>query len=883
VENVKVHEMANTTDTPAMKVAMAKVEERAASKGGYMSLSKALQLVKAGATASDLVSSPLPVRRPAKDTSENDRCHDMFANVMEIPLLFKGTYCTELTWKVQGRPSEETIRQMFVGKRCFTPVEGIQRDPLDPHFKQGGGKENICTVVHATRLMKQNGDAYMRIAQGDEEHYTPAEMQQAREWCAEARNFVVTNGPMISCFQRLVHAVSTTTKPLGRLYIEPETVEAVCAMLPWKATNVREMQGRMPGEFEWLVLNLNSSSGFPWDKPKKEVLKEAYEATAQLINAVRDGTVQQLLAKHPQWLLVKLMNKLDRYDARDILKAPEKGVIRQYFVYPFHWVMLFSAVNQNVSQAMVGFWEDPASFSAHGFAWQEGGPQRIIDWIRASVAKGPGIYGIAYSDDQLWVVVTKDGKVYILAPDINRMDLNLVNLVGRLYYEYGSRVLQGKVDKTWDAILRLQCKMAFTCPVILEYGMVMQTENFLHSGVPGTPEFDQVASAAAFHTMKKVVGQPENLADAKQRLQTGFGVWMQKYGLTVKPYELHLATAELADPTTEEFITPWSFLGKHLMFEPRVAGWLPRSDPVRCIASILAPKSTQFGNAGIRAQMQRVRQIVAAGGFSIPQVWRSMQSWYQTCRVSLKLTPADPFEPADQELIEPAVDLELAVSLQGPEFPSFIECCNLYMPPHRRVDLRTMVPTIAGVAREQKGVISAATLVSSLFDESTLFETTGKWADSSEAPASVSGDAGASNIAPLPTTSAERMGRARPKTAEEQKAADEARRIRFLNRMERIRSGAWNVLKGKPGTAKKGRALLGEKGRAFVAAFVDEQADNVDEELAPVPPMEAYVGVEEELASFNDEAMADDYYADLEYEAEQTAGRRRKALTSAFE
>lgn len=871
--------MAKQYESPAMKVAMERVEEKKAAKAGHMSLATALRMVASGASASDLVSSPVPVKKPAKPSDEKPSDHDKFAGVMEIPMLYKGAYWTEFTWSVQGRPSEETVRQMFVGKRCFKPVEGIQRDPLDPHYKSGGGKENLCSVVHTTRMIKQNGDAYMRLAQCDEEHYTPAEVQEAREWCKEARNFVVTNGPLISCFQRLMYAVSSVPKPLGRLYIEPETVAAVKAMLPWKKSHVREMAGKMPGEFEWLVLNLNSSSGFPWDKPKKEVLKAAYEATADLINAIRDGSVQKLLEGHPQWLLVKLMNKLDRYDARELKAAPEKGVVRQYFVYPFHWVILFSAVNQNISQAMVGFWEDPKSFSAHGFAWQEGGPQRIVDWVRASVAKGPGLYGIAYSDDQLWIVVNEDGTVGILCPDINRMDMNLISLVGRLYFEYGMAILEGKVDKTWEAVLKLMCKMAFDCPVILEYAMVMQTTNFLHSGVPGTAEFDQVASAAAFHYMQKQVGKPANMEDAKKRIEAGFGMWMQKFGLTVKPYEFYSAKDLLVDPT-DTYVTPWTFLGKHLMFDVKAGGWLPRSDPVRCIASILAPKSRQEGNSGIRAQMQRVRQIVAAGGFAIPQVYRAMFSWYTTCRVSLKLTPADPFEPADQELIDPTLDLESAISLSGPEFPTYLECCNLYLPVAKRLDLRTIVPTIGGVDRKTSGVVTAAALVSSLFDELGEFGATGKWADSSEAPRAVGGDAGAVNIASLPATSPQMMGRARPKTAEEQKEYDDARRARFLDRMERLGRNVRGVVKGGPIGAKKGRALLGEKGRRFVDLFVGEHLNAADEEQAPTVEPELYVGVAEELDQYDDEALTEAYYADLAYEAEAMADRRRRELSS---
>lgn len=263
----------------------------------------------------------------------------------------------------------------------------------------------------------------------------------------------------------------------------------------------------------------------------------------------------------------------------------------------------------------------------------------------------------------------------------------------------------------------------------------------------------------------------------------------------------------------------------------------------------------------------------------IPQVYKACRSWYDTCRVSLGLTPADPFEPSDSDIVErSALDLDIAIELKGNDFPSYLEICNLYLPAGRKLDLRTMVPTIAGVTGTATGVISAKAMVSNLFDDS-IFQDTGKWADSREAPTVVRGDAGADNVANLKTTSASMMGRARPKTAEEQKAADEERRARFEIRMSALGRGVRDVALGKPGKSAKGRQLIGEKGRRFVEQMVEAHMAAVDEPVYEFQPTkEQYEQVEEELAGYDDQAMAEEYYADIAYNAERMAHGRRKAM-----
>lgn len=862
--------------TNTIKRAEEKESDRRGANPANVSFLEALKSARDGKTVALVPVVPEGSAAAAKRAAKK-KVSDL-TELVPLPAVLKGRYWSDFNTFIGGRPKEQTVRDLVREFGInFVPVEGIPRDPMDPHYKPGGGKENLCTVVHTTKVVSQAPDCFCVVVQGNTETDSTEEINWVRRVGSQAVHQCVTNGPMIDCIRRWVSAAGPTKVP-GKYFMDPQTIDAVCEMLPWSEVKVRDMVGRMP-DFEWLTLNLKSSAGFPWDQPKNnpKVMLDAYQTACSILNGIRDGSISKLLTEHPQWLLVKLMNKLDRYDMRELLEKKETGVIRQYFVYGYHWVLLFSALTQNVAQAMKGFWEDPRSFSAHGFSWQDGGPQRIVDWIRWAAKQPPGLYGIAYSDDQLWVCVCKDGRVYILTLDIKRMDLSLVAMVGRLYVEYAKRVLGKKIDKTWEGALTLQGKLAFSCPVIVEHGLVFESKNHLHSGVPGTPEFDQVASAAGFKLMKDVIGAPADLKELKERLVNGLDVWKKRVGFTVKPYEIYEANGILLgtdrDPR-QDYRTEWTFLGKHLYYSDEVKGWLPCSDPLRGLGAIIAPKSRQEGHAGMRAQLQRVRQIVAAGMFCWKIVYRGVNNWYQAMR-KLGIKPADPFEPEDINLIDPAVDLELALAFADDEFPTWFEMANLYLPERSKVDTRLAEPAVA-VGSEKK-VVSAANLVASLFAEED--EAPENWADAlPEAPRAVAGDKGATNIANLPTTSLEMTGRARPKTPEEKKAYEAKRRERLEAKLAALNQAARGVYKGGDVSHSKGRLRLGEKSVRLAQAFAENAESAEDEGLTMEDSAAAlkryYEDLEAELAGYEDEAQEEEYYSELIHET----GIHAKAL-----
>jgi len=265
--------------------------------------------------------------------------------------------------------------------------------------------------------------------------------------------------------------------------------------------------------------------------------------------------------------------------------------------------------------------------------------------------------------------------------------------------------------------------------------------------------------------------------------------------------------------------------------------------------------------------MQRVRQIMAAGMFAWPIIYRGAGNWYNAMR-KIGVKPADPFEPEDQNLIDPAVDLELAMKFTDDEYSSWVEMANLYLPESKKIDNRTAVPTLSG-NRAEAGVTTASQLVSSLFagDDELAPE---NWADAAQdPPRAVSGDAGATNVASLPTTSLARTGRARPKTAQEQADYDRQRRVRIEEKLASLARGARGAYQGNPGSHKN-RVLLGEKAVALAKAFAEdaEQAEDVgqSQEDSAAASKRYYQDLEAELAGYGDEEQEEAFYESLAYE-----------------
>lgn len=825
----------------------APAEAREQSGGTTITMADLLEHVEKGGTLDTLIPSSLSQEQVAKKLKgrklkgKPEEYEDLLKKRPPLPPNMKERNAFEPVFK------ERELKSLLEGSPNWTPLPSIQRDKRDPHFAPEGGLANFASLRLNQTTYGKAVDVAMRLIQLPFDKFTASEIKEAWSWVESAWDYQVTDGPVNGLYRR-IHDSTIKAKPKPPNAVDGKVMrEAIEEFLPFDPVRCYDMRGLSLKECsKHVILNVNSGSGYPWCKPKRDVIKEAYEEACQLLNAIAEGTVAKYAVENPELVLVQLKNKLDLYEWRDTKKS-----IRQYFVFPFHWTYLFSAVMQNASKGFVGFWENPRSMNAHGFSWGTGGGDRLYKWVLWAKTQPPGIYAIAYSDDQLWVIVCGDKSVYVITPDYKRMDMNLPGWIGRLAHDHLVKHLADKLDKTWKAILTENCRMAFDTVVIVGYSLVYRASNFLKSGVTGTAEFDQYASAAAFGLIRDVVQAPANRADAETKLGQALERVRKAIGLSVKP-----ETMTLWEFKEDQEHYPWPFLGKTLY---RFHGhYVPGSSPVRAVASMTSPKKKLPGKALIAAQLTRVRDIVASGGFVHRPIYEAARNWYETM-YKLDNRPKDPLEVETEDInsFRKPIQLDKLWEQVGDRFPEFEDILNFYL------------PTGAQVAHTATGVTSAelsaqrdhVSLESALKD---MYSEGGSWADEQPGFTDRSGqDKGDISIPKAGAIPTEEQGRVRPLPADVK--AKYNQRLKELYREKLAYAGVLKGFSGIP-TGPKRRRGRSSKFEQVVETFIrgfDRDADDVTEETLP----EATIEIPEEVWEDFDEGD----YADLDEEMDRRA------------
>jgi len=614
-------------------------------------------------------------------------------------------------------PRESELRGLFEGVRNMVFVATCARDVLDPrHKQQTKGAQykpdlvtNLLTQVSFTKAF----DVLTRVMMLPWTEFSAQEVAESWRWVQASLAYHVQSGPLLGLYKRLI--LNAGAQKVAHVDWNAYK-ERILRLLPFDASRAQSLAGLSLKDVK-VELNLRSGSGYPFQQPKAEVVKQSYELACLVLRAIHEGKLQDLMRERPELFLVQLKNKLDLYEY-----AGTKDSVRPYFVFPYHLVWLFAAVWQNVSRCMVGFSDDVRTFNMHGFRWQRGGAQRLYDWI-LSVSDEDGLHCKAYSDDNLWVWVVRgpDGRrsVYILTPDYVKMDNSLHEDHGKMGYWYACEVLKSSLDATWKKVTELSCRMAFVTVVAIGHAIQVLMKHNLKSGVPGTPEFDQLASAHGALVFGDAL--KESTGALHERLAQASLVLEQRTGLKIKAGTLNLREFE---PEQDSYA--WTFLGKFLVAVPGVRPrvYVPCSDPVRALASMASPKSSLRGLALVAAQMTRVRDITVAGAFPHRQLYYGASQWFATM-VQLGNRPKPTLEEKDDD--DFAEDpLHHTVKYVGPQekFPSLEECYAVYLP-----------PGVAWKAAAKVQVVGAPTLQMDSAAVAQMYsdESSASWADQADA------------------------------------------------------------------------------------------------------------------------------------------------------
>ena len=523
-----------------------------------------------------------------------------------------------------------TFMQSLASKGV-TPLEAIQRDPRDPHFKKEGGVANLMTYHQTYTSVDKDKDMFSNLAGLSEDF--PVELRnQVRRELEESNQWIMTNGPSSGLFTRL-QAGLERKKPLFKV---DDYLPWVERFFPVRRANLRNLKGMGARDLKWVRIDRDTGYGAPFFRPKVSTegnyLPQMMAIAGEIMHAIATGTIDKWCTAHPALCVALLRNKLDKYLREETAKK-----IRPYYTYPAHWNVLFSAIWQSVSDAAVTFLEDDSSINAHKFSWARGGAQKLYNWIVSKTT--PGVYIAAYSDDQLWVIVTKDGRKYLMFPDYKMMDMSLGVSFGKLTYAFLVKIYDGVWDETWKAVAQLNCRFAFQKVVLVCFALVYLINGGLGSGIPGTAEFDQVASCAAARFVKEFLSDLADKTALDNVLPALCKRLQDRLGLEIKGETL----------AVHEFLPdqdyPWFMFLGHALRKVQFNGkqtYVPVRPREKLILSYVQPKGSysKDGTARIRGLMQRLIGITASGGWYYDEMYFSAKRMYEMYGHKFKYTPA---------------------------------------------------------------------------------------------------------------------------------------------------------------------------------------------------------------------------------------------------
>lgn len=609
-------------------------------------------------------------------------------------------------------PSEVFVKQWALApefRGCARLIQTPTREEGDKHYKPGAGLKNLLSVALTTTTFFADRQIIVAFCQLPFDTFSPAQIRECYAWLERALKWKVTNGPLQGLYKRVIQSV-------GRP--KPNKLPT----LTGKSLKIRpDVFGNMTGlglaqALEGVYLNQDSGAGFPWGTGKKrEHLKEIFLSAGEILQAAANGKFVEYCTKHPTSFVWQLKNKLDLYEAES---GPMQVEPRAYFVTPAAFGVLASCLMTRINKATVPFWDDPTSTSALCFSWMHGGGDRIHSWVATCKLRGPGYYGICYGDDQLHCMVVNADECYVSFQDASRFDLGLINEYGTSAYKKLSTELGERLDNTWRFLLQALCKYAFATPVAVGYSVMMMLVHCLKSGIAGTTWFGMLASTyliewsdIQFREFLKATPRPDHvqcqtwLDGLTPKIAQQLGIFIKKGTTTLYKWE----------PDMKEY--PGQFLGKTLV---RViasngsAHYVPRSDPVKSMASMFNPKKKYGSGQQLRiAQLTRVRDIIVMGAYHYPAHMHVANAYWRIFTAGPSgYKPGDSYEFEDTDDVLPPM-FEFRRSIPTDRIPTYDECVELYLP----LGVKSSTGVVMAGGKPQPPLVTAGDAIADLFDE----------------------------------------------------------------------------------------------------------------------------------------------------------------------
>lgn len=454
---------------------------------------------------------------------------------------------------------------------------------------------------------------------------------------------VYTPGTVEGFDKRLGMITSQTTKSIYKVL--PKGTKACLdrleKLLPVDLTKLPDWNGGDGDLLEMLQtvsITGHASAGAPYWRKKKDCMEQIFYVVEHVVNAMKDGKLDELLKAQPELFVIECKNKTDRYE---FSKLQDKT--RPYFNPPAHFSLLASFLFQGLSKALYRVGGDRPTCNAYGWSAAHGGIGKLVDDVKRRKERGERGWCYVYGDDgDLYFV--SGGGLYRVSPDVKQMDSCVDFDTIKLTFEY-MRYMYTRAcgeSRLWDMIIMALVEL-MEKPRIMVSGTKLYTKdpNGLMSGIVGTTVFDTVKAAVSYtDLLESHASNPAALLDEAYVAK----LMLERYGLVLKPGTWQPELVNLDPPPAymspdgdvtyqeESLFGRGKFLGVQYL---RVSGprkpdwvpWLPEADWASCLLAPRQGEEESGATERLRTQFDRIRGYLTTGAVFQPRIRQALDYW----------------------------------------------------------------------------------------------------------------------------------------------------------------------------------------------------------------------------------------------------------------
>lgn len=386
--------------------------------------------------------------------------------------------------------------------------------------------------------------------------------------------------------------------------------------------------------------------GLPYPGKKKgEMTTEMVILAADWLRRFKDkDAVMKEFGQRQEEVTMMIKNKAELIKLKDFHTK-----VRPYYVVPAHLGLLYSNVFELINLGRKTFLDDPDSLTMCGFSWAHGGAKRLIEKVQ-SLAPGEALF-FNYSDDIHCFFRDLDGKVFMFCPDARFLDMSLRRCDFNPIYQILSVYLKGRLDSTWENVLRTNVFHAMFGGVLFDHGLCFNQTRGMRSGVPGTSVIGGIFVENGIHHTKHLFRSIPKASEAeiKERLSK-FVIGMRECGMVIKDETLVVREVCVKPPSESKenvvYELPLPVLGQYVRYTFTKTGSVgvayPRPDYMKILVSLSRPGDVP---SEVKDKflyfLARTMGLAVSGGWSHPQVYSILKQCFDECIRQLQVVPPD--------------------------------------------------------------------------------------------------------------------------------------------------------------------------------------------------------------------------------------------------